>query len=623
MFQKNIFNRRGGREDTSGKLRQFAAGKSGGGAAFMMNFIAAGGSINPIIGGGTTTVVRALNTATRVNASGLIETVNANLPRFDYDPATGSVAYAALPGATGAYFSTPDTSTASIVGSIDIAAQVTMTDWTPATAAAFVAKDNNAAQRSYLFQAQTGSTGALQFIYSNDGTSIAGRTATSSAATAFVDGTTHWIRVTYNSTTGKVNFYTCPTEDGVTWLLLGVEQTITAGAIFDGTAVVEVGAFGVGTTGTWAGRIYRAKVYNGIAGTLALDFDPLRAATTSATTFVASTGETWTLNGGATWGIAGCALKGLLIEEARTNECLQSRDQTQAAWTKTTMTAALDQTGADGVANSASSLLATAGNATSLQAIVSAANVVRAFSVSVRRLVGTGGIDITIDNGATWTSITSSINAVTYTRVSRVQTLANPTVGFRIQTNADKIAVDFCQEETAVSNSLASSPTTATAGATVTRNVDAISLALGAWYSATEGTIFAEYIISSLANTSPGIVEIGDGTATQRLTIYQASAGPQTFMFCANVVTQVNQAMTGTPTANTIQRAVMNYKLNDFAASNNGTAVVTDVVATIPTVTTLYLGDAGTGSFPLNGWLRKVAYWTPKRDNAQLPAMSL
>jgi len=34
------------------------------------------------------TVTRALNTATRVNSSGLIEGVNANLPRFDYDPTT-------------------------------------------------------------------------------------------------------------------------------------------------------------------------------------------------------------------------------------------------------------------------------------------------------------------------------------------------------------------------------------------------------------------------------------------------------------------------------------------------------------------------------------------------------
>jgi hypothetical protein len=34
------------------------------------------------------TVTRALNTATRVNSSGYIEAVNANLPRFDYDPVT-------------------------------------------------------------------------------------------------------------------------------------------------------------------------------------------------------------------------------------------------------------------------------------------------------------------------------------------------------------------------------------------------------------------------------------------------------------------------------------------------------------------------------------------------------
>ena len=34
------------------------------------------------------TIARALNTATRVNSSGFIETVNADIPRFDYDPVT-------------------------------------------------------------------------------------------------------------------------------------------------------------------------------------------------------------------------------------------------------------------------------------------------------------------------------------------------------------------------------------------------------------------------------------------------------------------------------------------------------------------------------------------------------
>jgi len=35
------------------------------------------------------TVTRALNTATRINSSGVVEVVNANLPRFDFDPLTG------------------------------------------------------------------------------------------------------------------------------------------------------------------------------------------------------------------------------------------------------------------------------------------------------------------------------------------------------------------------------------------------------------------------------------------------------------------------------------------------------------------------------------------------------
>jgi len=36
------------------------------------------------------TVTRALNTATRINSNGLVEGVNANLPRFDYNFATNS-----------------------------------------------------------------------------------------------------------------------------------------------------------------------------------------------------------------------------------------------------------------------------------------------------------------------------------------------------------------------------------------------------------------------------------------------------------------------------------------------------------------------------------------------------
>src|SRR5688572_30428793 len=59
--------------------------------------------------------------------------------------------------------------------------------------------------------------------------------------------------------------------------------------------------------------------------------------------------------------------KGLLVESARTNVVLWNRDFTNAAWSKNNITAAKDQIGVDGLANSASSLLATSANGVAQQ----------------------------------------------------------------------------------------------------------------------------------------------------------------------------------------------------------------------------------------------------------------
>jgi len=143
------------------------------------------------------------------------------------------------------------------------------------------------------------------------------------------------------------------------------------------------------------------------------------------------------------------APRGLLLEGARTNVVLWGRDLTNAAWTLgATMTRAKNQTGIDGVANYASSLTggAVAATNTILQAIV-LANSARFHSAYIKRLVGTGVIEMTMDNGLTWVDVTAQIFAA-WSRVTiPTQTLANPTVGFRIQTNGDSIAVDFVQNE--------------------------------------------------------------------------------------------------------------------------------------------------------------------------------
>ncbi len=180
--------------------------------------------------------------------------------------------------------------------------------------------------------------------------------------------------------------------------------------------------------------------------------------------------------------VTGLVLPGLTVEGARTNALLWSRDLTNGAWAKTSCTVALDQTGADNQLNTASSLLATAGNATVLQAVALASST-RVFTAYVKRLIGTGTVSMTLDNGATWTAVAVTAG---WTRVSiPAQTLANPIAGFRLTTSGDKIAVDFTQHE---AGSTASSvlPTTTVA---VARAADSLSLPT----LAVAGTVYQQY----------------------------------------------------------------------------------------------------------------------------------
>lgn len=156
---------------------------------------------------------------------------------------------------------------------------------------------------------------------------------------------------------------------------------------------------------------------------------------------------------------------GLQTVPTRTNVALHNRDLTNAAWVKSNTTAAKNQTGILGVANGASSLTATAGNGTCLQAITLASSE-RFQTAFVKRLVGTGVVNMTMDNGSTWTAVTVTSD---WTRVSiPTQTLANPTVGFRLVTSGDSIAIDYVQNE----NGIFASQPIEVAGTAVTVNGD-------------------------------------------------------------------------------------------------------------------------------------------------------
>jgi hypothetical protein len=202
------------------------------------------------------------------------------------------VQYGKLTGVAGTYFSTPDSVANSITGDIDIRAEIAPTDWTPAAVYAIVSKDAQVAtSRSYLLYLNA--DGTLHFAFSADGTANTADVA-STAATGFTDGSTRWVRATRVAASGNVNFYT--STDGASWTLLGAADVgTTAGAMFNSTTAVEIGRR---NALLYSGNIYRAQIYNGIDGTLAVDFNP--ADYTHGTTWTSSTTEeVYTMNGNA------------------------------------------------------------------------------------------------------------------------------------------------------------------------------------------------------------------------------------------------------------------------------------------------------------------------------------
>lgn len=204
----------------------------------------------------------------------------------------------------------------------------------------------------------------------------------------------------------------------------------------------------------------------------------------------------------------------MLPQMTRTNVVLHSRDLTNAAWTKTNVTAAKDQVGIDGLVNSASKITASAGNGTCLQAItlVSSARYQTAF---VKRVTGSGVVNMTMDNGATWTVVTVT---AAWTRVSiPTQTLADPTVGFRIVTSGDAIAVDCVQNE---NGTWATNPIVVTTLA-VERGADVLSVP---YYSPPQAmTIYAKFEERGTINVSSGtVVMLGSSGVILK---FQATAG--------------------------------------------------------------------------------------------------
>ena len=306
------------------------------------------------------------------------------------------------------------------------------------------------------------------------------------------------------------------------------------------------------------------------------------------------------------------AARGLLIEEQRTNLALWSSDLTNVLWVKTAMTTALTATGPDGVANSATTLTATLGNATALQTIVSA-SAARVTSAWIKRRTGSGVIQMTQDNGVTWTAVTVTAG---WTQVQIPSaTAANPIIGFRIVTNADAVDVALVNHEQGTFATSAIPTTTAT----VTRSADVASMTgtnFSSWYNASAGTFVA---VGDFSGSVGALMDV-DNSTTELLSLeIGTGTGTRAITTAGNVFNQITGPAS---TANAVHKMAVAYAASNFGLSVDGSAPATQLTGAVPSPVALRIGQLSPYSAWLNGHVQSITYYNTRKSNAELQALS-
>ena len=322
-------------------------------------------------------------------------------------------------------------------------------------------------------------------------------------------------------------------------------------------------------------------------------------------------------------GVTGCPA--LLVEPAALNLALHSRDLTNAVWSGTNITTAKNAVGADGVASGATTLTATAASGTVLQSL-SHGSFTRVFSAYVRRVTGTGAIQMTVNGGTNWDTVTISS---AYTQVACLpRSVASGTVGFRMAVSGDVIEVDFTQGEATT----VTSPIPTTTGS-VTRSADVISVsgAVSGSIGQTEGTLYAEVDLKNLG-VAGAIVCVQTASILSGSVRIQSQATNQLFVTVvdASGTTQYQKTISSPTLSAGINKIALGYSsvASGVVTALNGSIIDTGTVtASFGTLgaNRVYLGvreASGNFSFFFNNRIRAAALYTTRLTNAELQSLT-
>ena len=165
------------------------------------------------------------------------------------------------------------------------------------------------------------------------------------------------------------------------------------------------------------------------------------------------------------------------------------------------------------------------------------------------------------------------------------------------------------------------------AGASVTRAADSATMTgsnFSSWFNATQGTFVVDAQFG-VVGTPSDLILAHDGSTTNSVGIYMSSSKPNQAVN-AGGVSQTAQASGSAWTLGATSKVAASFAANDFRTSNNGAAVVTDSVGSMPSgLNAFSLGGSGAVLYAgakLNATIARLRYYNTALTNAQLQALT-
>lgn len=160
-----------------------------------------------------------------------------------------------------------------------------------------------------------------------------------------------------------------------------------------------------------------------------------------------------------------------------------------------------------------------------------------------------------------------------------------------------------------------------TVASQVTRAADAASMTgtnFSSWYAADQGTVYVEAIAPN-SGTSVGIIELSNSAAagSNYVTVYRQAS---TWRYRTSTA---NLNLSPSLTDGSFNKVGFGYSATNYPISVNGTTAQTNTTTGLVSgVNQMLIGFATVTSSPLNGTIKKIAYYPLRVTNAQLQALT-